>query len=159
MVLLGRPLPKAPQRRRERSSVVVSWLTSTDHKVIGYLYLITSFVFFLLAGAMAMVMRAQLSHAGLQLVSREQYNQLFTIHGTIMLLLFATPTFIGFGNVIMPLQIGSPDVAFPRLNMFSYWLFLFGGLIAGSGFITPSGAAHSPPFASPPFPDPLHSPP
>src|ERR1700724_2994005 len=127
MVLLGRPLPKAPPGRRERGSVVVSWLTSTDHKVIGYLYLITSFVFFLLAGVMAMVMRAQLSHPGLQLVSREQYNQLFTIHGTIMLLLFATPTFIGFANVIMPLQIGSPDVAFPRLNMFSYWLFLLGG--------------------------------
>jgi cytochrome c oxidase subunit 1 len=74
---------------------------------------------------------------GQQVVNDEQYNQLFTMHGTIMLLLFATPLFFGFGNVIMPLQIGSPDVAFPRLNMFSYWLFLFGGLIAGSGFLTP----------------------
>ena len=73
--------------------------------------------------------------------SKEQYNQLFTMHGTIMLLLFATPLFAGFANVIMPLQIGAPDVAFPRLNMFAYWLFLFGGLIAGAGFLTPQGAA------------------
>jgi len=141
MVLLGRPLPEAPPRRRERGSVVVSWLTTTDHKVIGYLYLVTSFVFFLLAGVMAMVIRAELARPGLQIVSREQYNQLFTMHGTVMLLLFATPLFVGFTNVIMPLQIGSPDVAFPRLNMFSYWLFLFGGLIVFLSFITPGGAA------------------
>ncbi|MCW2888653.1 MAG: cytochrome c oxidase, subunit [Streptosporangiaceae bacterium] len=141
MVLLGRPLLEAPPRRRERGSVLVSWLTTTDHKVIGYLYLITSFVFFLLAGVMAMVMRAELARPGLQFVSREQYNQLFTMHGTVMLLLFATPLFVGFTNVIMPLQIGSPDVAFPRLNMFSYWLFLFGGLIVFMSFITPGGAA------------------
>ena len=73
----------------------------------------------------------------MQFVSKEQYNQLFTMHGTIMLLLFATPLFVGFANVIMPLQIGSPDVAFPRLNMFSYWLFLFGGLIVVSGLPHP----------------------
>ena len=79
----------------------------------------------------------------MQVVNDELYNQLFTMHGTIMLLLFATPLFFGFANVIMPLQIGSPDVAFPRLNMFSYWLFLFGGLIAASGFLTPAGAATS----------------
>jgi cytochrome c oxidase subunit 1 len=141
MVLLGRPLPQAPPRRRERGSVVVSWLTTTDHKVIGHLYLITSFVFFLLAGVMAMVMRAELARPGLQFISREQYNQLFTMHGTVMLLLFATPLFVGFANVIMPLQIGSPDVAFPRLNMFSYWLFLMGGLIVFLSFVTPGGAA------------------
>ncbi|MCW2884080.1 MAG: cytochrome c oxidase, subunit [Streptosporangiaceae bacterium] len=141
MVLLGRRLPEAPPRRRERGSVVVSWLTSTDHKVIGYLYLITSFVFFLLAGVMAMVIRAELARPGLQFLSRQQYNQLFTIHGTVMLLLFATPLFVGFTNVIMPLQIGSPDVAFPRLNMFSYWLFLLGGLIVFSSFFISGGAA------------------
>ena len=142
MVLLGRTLPEAPPRpRRERGSVLVSWLTTTDHKVIGYLYLITSFGFFLLAGLMAMVIRLQLIQPGMHVVSNEQYNQLFTIHGTVMLLLFATPLFVGFANVIMPLQIGSPDVAFPRLNMFSYWLFLFGGLIVFFSFITPGGAA------------------
>jgi cytochrome c oxidase subunit 1 len=142
MVLLGRTVPEAPVTRpRSRGSVLVSWLTTTDHKVIGYLYLITSFVFFLLAGLMAMVMRAELTAPGLQFVSREQYNQLFTIHGTIMLLLFATPLFVGFTNVIMPLQIGAPDVAFPRLNMLSYWMFLFGGSMLMMSFFTPGGAA------------------
>ncbi|GAA2582826.1 cytochrome c oxidase subunit I [Actinomadura fulvescens] len=141
MVLLGRPLPEAPPRPRPRGSVLVSWITTTDHKVIGYLYLITSFVFFLLAGLMAMVIRAELGEPGTQLVSNEQFNQMFTIHGTVMLLLFATPLFVGFANVIMPLQIGSPDVAFPRLNMFSYWLFLMGGLIVFASFIAPGGAA------------------
>ncbi|WP_326826861.1 aa3-type cytochrome oxidase subunit I [Streptosporangium sp. NBC_01756] len=121
--------------------MIVSWLTTTDHKVIGYLYLITSFVFFVIAGIMALVIRAELAHPGLQIVTGEQYNQLFTIHGTLMLLLFATPLFAGFANVIMPLQIGAPDVAFPRLNMVSYWLFLFGGIIVLGGFATGSGAA------------------
>ncbi|MET7280773.1 cytochrome c oxidase subunit I [Kribbella sp. NPDC005582] len=119
----------------------VKWLTTTDHKLIGHLYLITSFAFFLIGGLMALLIRAELAKPGLQIVNEEVYNQLFTMHGTIMLLLFATPLFVGFANVIMPVQIGAPDVAFPRLNMFSYWLFLFGGLIAFSGFFTPGGAA------------------
>ena len=130
-----------PVRYRRKGNAVVRWVTSTDHKVIGYLYLITSFGFFLIGGVMAMVMRAELAQPGTQLVTGQQYNQLFTMHGTIMLLLFATPLFVGFANVIMPLQIGSPDVAFPRLNMFSYWLFLFGGTIVMLGFLTPDGAA------------------
>ncbi|TMQ91704.1 cytochrome c oxidase subunit I [Actinomadura soli] len=141
MVLLGRPLREAGRSPRPRGSVLVSWLTTTDHKVIGYLYLITSFTFFLLAGLMAMVIRGELAEPGLQVVSNEQYNQMFTMHGTIMLLLFATPLFVGFANVIMPLQIGSPDVAFPRMNMMSYWLFLFGGLMLFASFISPGGAA------------------
>jgi len=130
----------APQRSLGRA--VIRWVTTTDHKQIGYLYLVTSFVWFLLGGVMALVIRAELFAPGQQVVqSPEQYNQLFTMHGTIMLLLFATPLFAGFANVIMPLQIGAPDVAFPRLNAFSYWLYLFGGLIAAGGFLTPSGAA------------------
>jgi cytochrome c oxidase subunit 1 len=116
-------------------------LTSTDHKVIGNLYLGTSFGFFLIGGLLAMGIRAELTRPGLQFFSREQYNQLFTMHGTIMLLLFATPLFAGFANAVMPLQIGAPDVAFPRLNAMSFWLFLFGGLITISGFLTPDGAA------------------
>ena len=127
--------------RHRKGSVVVSWMSSTDHKVIGYLYLIASFCFFLLAGLMAMVMRSELALPGLQVTGYDRYNQLFTMHGTIMLLLFATPLFIGFANVVMPLQIGAPDVAFPRLNMFSWYLFVFGGLIVVSGFLTPDGAA------------------
>src|SRR3954451_10960751 len=116
-------------------------MTTTDHKVIGHLYLVTSFVFFIIAGLMAEVMRTELARPGLQVVSNEQYNQLFTMHGTLMLLMFATPLFVGFANAIMPLQIGSPDVAFPRLNMLSYWFFLFGSTIVVLGFLTPGGAA------------------
>jgi cytochrome c oxidase subunit 1 len=114
-------------------------LTTTDHKVVGYLYLVTSFIFFLVAGLMAMVIRAELAAPRLQYVSAQQYNALFTLHGTLMLLLFATPLFAGFANVIMPLQIGAPDVAFPRLNAVSYWLFLFGGLMVLASFFTPDG--------------------
>ena len=125
-----------------KGNVFVDWVTTTDHKKIGYLYLITSFLYFLLGGVMALVIRAQLFAPGLEIVAtKEQYNQLFTMHGTIMLLMFATPLFAGFANVLMPLQIGAPDVAFPRLNALAYWFFSFGSLIAVSGFLTPQGAA------------------
>jgi cytochrome c oxidase subunit 1 len=143
---------------RRPGSAIVRWLTTTDHKIIGYLYLVTSFGFFLLAGLMAIFMRAELARPGNQLISNEQFNQLFTMHGTIMLLLFATPLFVGFTNVIMPLQIGSPDVAFPRLNMFSYWLFLFGGAMVVAGFFTPEGAASFGWFAYAPLNDAIRSP-
>jgi cytochrome c oxidase subunit 1 len=114
---------------------------TTDHKQIGILYLVTSFVFFLVGGFMALLMRGELGYPGLQFLSPEQYNQLFTMHGTVMMLLYATPNVFGFANVVLPLQIGSPDVAFPRLNALSYWLYLFGALITVSGFLTPGGAA------------------
>jgi cytochrome c oxidase subunit 1 len=146
------------ERIAEPGNAVVKWLTSTDHKTIGYLYLTTSFVFFLFAGLMALFMRAELARPGSQILSNEQFNQAFTMHGTIMLLLFATPLFVGFANVIMPLQIGSPDVAFPRMNMFSYWLFLFGGLIVVAGFLTPGGAADFGWFAYAPLNDSIRSP-
>src|SRR6195952_6124429 len=110
-----------------KGNIVVKWITTTDHKTIGYLYLITSFIYFLLGGVMALVIRAQLFAPGLSVVATgEQYNQLFTMHGTIMLLMFATPLFAGFANVLMPLQIGAPDVAFPRLNGLAFWLYTFG---------------------------------
>ncbi|HET6909581.1 MAG TPA: cbb3-type cytochrome c oxidase subunit I, partial [Mycobacteriales bacterium] len=151
-VLRPRPVQVAPGSR------IVRWITSTDHKVIGQLYLITSFSFFLTAGLMAMLMRSELARPNLQFLSNEQYNQLFTMHGTLMLLMFATPLFIGFANVIMPLQIGSPDVAFPRLNMLSYWFFLFGSLIVLSGFLTPGGAADFGWYAYAPLNDAVHAP-
>ncbi|GAO10224.1 cytochrome c oxidase subunit I [Streptomyces lydicamycinicus] len=128
-----------PPGARHPGSVLVDWLTTTDHKKIGHLYLITAFGFFLVGGLLALVMRAELARPGLQIINAEQFNQAVTMHGTIMLLLFATPAFAGFANEIMPLQIGSPDVAFPRLNMLSYWLFLFGGLIVLGSFLTPFG--------------------
>ncbi|WP_210586374.1 cytochrome c oxidase subunit I [Streptomyces sp. GESEQ-35] len=130
-----------PVRAWRTGRVIVDWLTTTDHKKIGHLYLITSFAFFLVGGLMALIMRAELARPGLQLVDNQQFNQLFTMHGTIMLLLFATPSFAGFANELMPLQIGAPDVAFPRLNMLSYWLFLFGGLIVLGSLLVPSGPA------------------
>jgi cytochrome c oxidase subunit 1 len=115
-------------------------LRTTDPKMIGRMYLVTSYGFFLAGGIMAMLMRAELGRPGRQFLSQEQYNQLCTMHGTLMLLLFATPLVFAFANLVLPLQIGSPDVAFPRLNAFSYWLFLFGGLTVMSGFLTPNGA-------------------
>ena len=130
-----------PVRTKEHGRLIVDWLTTTDHKKIGHLYLITSFAFFLVGGVMALLMRAELARPGLQIMDNNQFNQLFTMHGTIMLLLFATPMFAGFANELMPLQIGSPDVAFPRLNMLSYWFFLFGGLIVLGSLIVPGGPA------------------
>jgi cytochrome c oxidase subunit I len=107
---------------------------------------------------MALVIRAELAEPGLQVVATDQYNQLFTMHGTIMLLLFATPLFVGFANEIMPLQIGAPDVAFPRLNIFSYWLYLFGGLIVVASFLTPDGAPSFGWFAYTPLSNAQYSP-
>ena len=125
-----------------KGNVLVDWITTTDHKKIGYMYLISSFLYFCIGGVMALMIRAQLWSPGLDIIpTQEQYNQLFTMHGTIMLLMFATPLFAGFANVLMPLQIGAPDVAFPRLNAFAYWLYSFGSLIALAGFLTPQGAA------------------
>ncbi|MBM7506798.1 cytochrome c oxidase subunit 1 [Nocardioides salarius] len=151
--------PTAPgEPRKPLGQLAVRMMTTTDHKLIGKMYLITSFAWFLIGGLMALVIRSELAFPGQQVVNEELYNQLFTMHGTIMLLLFATPLFFGFANVIMPIQIGSPDVAFPRLNMFSYWLFLFGGLIAASGFLTPEGAASFGWFAYTPLSNAVNSP-
>lgn len=156
-------LQQRPEARRPEDfnagRTIVKWLTTTDHKVIGNLYFITSFIFFLLGGAMALVIRAELWSPGLQVVDNpEQFNQLFTMHGTVMLLMFATPLFSGFANALMPLQIGAPDVAFPRLNMFAYWLYLFGSLIAMAGFLTPQGAASFGWFAYAPLSSSTYSP-
>ncbi len=148
----------APARERTLGQKIVMVMTTTDHKIIGNLYLVTSFMFFLFGGILALLIRANLAQPGSQVVSDDTYNQLFTMHGTIMLLLFATPLFFGFGNAVMPLQIGAPDVAFPRLNMFSYWLFLFGGLIVVSGFLAPGGAASFGWFAYAPLSDAVNSP-
>ena len=129
-------------RVEQKGNIFVRWITSTDHKVIGYMYLIASVLFFMIGGVMALIIRAELFQPGMQIVpTMEQYNQLFTMHGTIMLLMFATPLFAGFANAVLPLQLGAPDVAFPRLNAFAFWLFLFGSTIAVSGFLTPQGAA------------------
>jgi cytochrome c oxidase subunit 1 len=136
--IVAHPFGAAPAAK---GSLFLKLLHTTDHKLIGRMYLVTSFAFFMLGGVMALVMRAELARPGMQFLSPEQYNQLFTMHGTIMLLFFATPLVFAFANLVLPLQIGSPDVAFPRLNAFAYWLYLFGATTACAGFLTPGGAA------------------
>jgi cytochrome c oxidase subunit I len=122
-------------------TTILEWLTTTDHKKIGVLYITSAFGFMLAGGAIAELIRLELAAPGQQFVTTSTYNQLFTVHGTLMLLFFAGPLAIGFANAIMPLQIGAADMAFPRLNALSYWLFLFGGLIVMAGFLTTGGAA------------------
>jgi cytochrome c oxidase subunit 1 len=147
-----------PVRREPNGSWFARTLRTTDAKQIGLLYFVTSFAFFGIGGILALLIRAELFQPGLQVVSSEQFNQLFTMHGTIMLLMFATPIVFAFGNYLVPLQIGAPDVAFPRLNAFAYWLYLLGSILAVSGFITPGGAASFGWFAYQPLSNAVNSP-
>ena len=120
---------------------LIAWLTTTDHKRIGVLYMVTAFAFFLFGGLLAMTMRAELAVPGLQLLNEQTYDQAFTMHGTIMMLLFGTPMVAALANYLVPLQIGAADMVFPRLNALSFWLFLFGGLIVLSGYVAVGGPA------------------
>jgi cytochrome c oxidase subunit 1 len=133
------PAPAPPPRH---NTGILRWITTTDHKVIGLSYITTSILFFLVGGLLALVMRTQLARPDQNLVSPETYNEFFTMHGSIMIYLFVVPLAFGIANYIIPLQIGAPDVAFPRLNALAYWLYLFGGLAMISGFLTASGAAN-----------------
>jgi len=112
------------------------WFSTVDHKEIGRRYLITAFLFLLIGGVEALVMRLQLAGPGKHLLTPEQYNQLFTMHGMTMIFLYALPILSGFSNFLWPLLIGSRDMAFPRLNAFSYWVFLFSGLFLYASFLT-----------------------
>ena len=107
----------------------IDWITTTDHKKIGIMYLVTTFVFFMLGGVEALLMRVQLGTANNTLLSGQTYNELLTMHGTTMIFLFVVPVMAGFGNYFVPLMIGARDMAFPRLNALSYWLLLFGGIV------------------------------
>ncbi len=117
------------------------WLTTTDHKKIGILYLTNSFVFFFLAGLLALGIRAELAQPGLQFFKEGFYNELFTMHGTTMIFLFIIPMLAGFGNYVVPLQIGAPDMAFPRINALSFWMLPLGGLLLFGGFVAGGAAA------------------
>ncbi len=119
---------------------VSSWLTTVDHKRIGILYIVTSLAFFLAGGVLALLMRAQLATPNEHLVTRDSYNELFTMHGTTMIFLVVVPIWAGLGNYLVPLMIGARDMAFPRLNALSYWLFLFGGIILYSSWFAAGGA-------------------
>jgi len=141
---------RIPHEEPERRDLL-SWITTTDHKRIGILYLLTSLGYFGVAGALSLVIRTQLSRPNNTLVSAHEYAQLFTLHGTAMIFLFVAPFAFGLGNFLIPLQIGAADMAFPRLNATSYWLFLFGGLTVFLGAATSEGAAASGWVAYPPL--------
>jgi len=111
------------------------WVVTVDHKRIGILYGVTAFTFFIIGGIQALILRTQLASSDLSVVSPEVYNQLFTMHALTMIFLAVMPLGAAFFNFIIPLQIGARDVAFPRLNALSYWIFLFGGLLLNGGYI------------------------
>src|SRR2546422_7493628 len=127
--------PGARRRRVSGEPQVMSWLTTVDHKRIGVLYGVTAFAFFLLGGLEALVIRLQLAGPEQHVVSAETYNALFTMHGTTMVFLAIMPVNALFFHYMVPLLIGARDVAFPRLNALSYWIFLFGGLFLNASFL------------------------
>jgi cytochrome c oxidase subunit I len=127
-----RPVPQVTAHEviaPRKTKLWVDWVTTTDHKKIGIMYLILTFVFFCLGGVEALMMRLQLSVPNNTLISSEHYNQLLTLHGTTMIFLFVVPVMAGFGNYFLPLMIGARDMAFPRLNALSFWLLLLGGIV------------------------------
>ncbi len=115
------------------------WLATVDHKAIGLRYLVTAFLFLIAGGVEALVMRLQLARPGAHVLSPEAYDQLFTMHGVTMIFLYALPALSGFSNYLWPLLLGTRDMAFPRLNALSYWLFLFAGLFLYAGFAVGHG--------------------
>jgi cytochrome c oxidase subunit 1 len=140
-VLAERPV--APEHvHHEGPTGILKWITSTDHKLIGMNYMVTSLIMFFLAGIMALLLRTQLVSPHSSFLTFQQFNALFTMHGSLMLYLFAGPfAFGGLANYILPLQVGAPDMAFPRLNALSYWLYLSGSVTMMLGFLVAGGAA------------------
>ncbi len=145
-------------RRAGLPQTLSGWLTTTDHKAIGIAYAVTSLVFLAIGGVLAGIIRAELARPGMQFVDEATYNSVFTIHGSVMVYLFAVPFGFALANYLIPLQIGAPDLAFPRLNALSYWLYLFGGVIMLVGFVTDGGAASFGWTAYPPLSGPAGSP-
>ena len=131
----------SPTTQGYRRSWVMEWLTTVDHKKIGILYIVNSFLFFFAAGILALLVRSELAVPGLQFLDERTYNQAFTMHGTIMIFLFVVPVLSGFANYIVPLQIGAPDMAFPRINALSFWFLPLGGLLIFSGYLFGGAAA------------------
>ncbi|MGH9228839.1 MAG: cytochrome c oxidase subunit I [Acidimicrobiales bacterium] len=130
-----------PPEPEHRAQGLLAFLTSTDHKRIGISYMVTAYAFFLVGGALAVIIRSELYQPGQQVVSQGRYNEIFTMHGSIMLFLFLGPFAFGLANYFVPLHIGARDMAFPRLNALSYWFYVFGGLTMVSGFLTSDGGA------------------
>jgi cytochrome c oxidase subunit 1 len=122
-------------------SGLYAWLTTTDHKKIGIMYLINSFVFFFVGGVLAMLVRLELAIPGLQFVTDAAYNELFSMHATFMIFVFIIPVLAGFANYVVPLQLGAPDMAFPRINALSFWMLPLAGILLLLGFVTGGSAA------------------
>src|SRR5881398_992621 len=140
----AKPIPQVAAREARREGTGwTSWITTTDHKRIGIMYLVLTFAFFILGGTEALMMRLQLSQADNTLLTPQTYNELFTMHGSTMIFLFIVPFWAGLANYFVPLMIGARDMAFPRLNALSYWLFLFGGATMFLSFFASGGASKS----------------
>jgi cytochrome c oxidase subunit I len=139
MAVLDVTLPRPRfAARSDKSKGILGWLTTVDHKKIAIMYLFTTFFFFLVGGIMALLIRIQLAEPQNSFLTPEQYNQIFTMHGTTMIFLWIIPVWAGFGNYFVPLMIGARDMAFPRVNALSFWLIPLGGLIMYSGFLVPA---------------------
>ncbi len=121
--------------RLDKNKGITSWLTTVDHKKIAIMYLYTTFFFFVVGGIMALLVRIQLAEPQNKFLTADQYNQIFTMHGTTMIFLWIIPVLAGFGNYAVPLMIGARDMAFPRINALSFWLIPLGGLVMYSGFL------------------------
>src|SRR6188472_1863654 len=131
MASIAQPRIQAPTLTKPKAaeSGLWSWLTTVDHKRIAKLYGVSAFLFFLLGGLEALLIRAQLARPQNDVIDFQRYNEMFTMHGTTMIFLVVMPLSVAFFNLVVPLQIGARDVAFPRLNAFSYWTFLAGATI------------------------------
>ncbi len=132
-----------PYRADWRRGRVTSWLTTVDHKRIGLLYICTSLVFLAFGGILALLLRTQLATPNEHVLTKGSYNEVLTIHGTTMIFLVIVPVLAGFGNFLVPLMIGARDMAFPRLNALSYWLYLLGGVVILLSFFAKHGAAQA----------------
>src|SRR6266567_3181738 len=128
-----------------------SWLATVDHKRIGIMYILTSLVFFVAGGIIALLMRSQLARPNEHVFTRETYDQMFTMHGTTMIFLVVVPVFAGLANFLVPLMIGARDMAFPRLNALSYWFFLLGGIVLYASWFSGGGAARAGWYSYPPL--------
>src|SRR3954469_10610226 len=134
---------------------LIAWLSDTDHKAIGRRYLVTAFGFFTLGGILAALMRIQLARPENTFLSPDQYNQIFTMHGTTMMFLFAVPVVLAMGVYLVPLMVGARNIAFPRMLAYGYWMFLFGGIFLYMMFFLNIGPDNGwfsyPPLAGPEF--------
>ncbi len=129
MASINYPLENTSVSHSDQSvlNILYRWIATTDHKKLGIMYIIAMLLFFVASGLMAVVIRLQLAYPNSHVVSPETFNQLFTMHGTSMVFLVGMPMVAGLGNYLVPLMIGARDMAFPRLNAFGFWAFLFGG--------------------------------